>query len=309
MYKKIIPCFVSITIFVLSLLSTHVFAAEKGFWKKIADLEITQRPAVVQDVDFIVMHPNQFESRHIWSGYGHGCNRWGRVTVAPPPEIIFNNTIVPAFARLEVRRSTPPESRCISWPAGVSIYVGPPPGEFGNVQLLSFTTDPEKAHDSKMLEKKNDTVRFSGGYKVMDIGSEKGVPVIYYTVVMQTGNMTTDLIARATYRWVKQSDSTSAGSILAAPWLQVLRINEIGEWDGVWTRRNNTNIFDATWRHKNGTVLSDVLILESVDGNNIVFYRQKQNGRYHGTISSDRKNLRGIATWYHRGWIWTGTVE
>ncbi len=77
-------------------------------------------------------------------------------------------------------------------------------------------------------------------------------------------------------------------------------------YDGTWTRRRGTDIFDAVW---NGSV-RDIIQIESVNGNQIVLYRHGNNGRYSGTLSADGLRITsGTASWYNAGWTWSGVVS
>lgn len=76
-------------------------------------------------------------------------------------------------------------------------------------------------------------------------------------------------------------------------------------YNGVWTRRADTDIFDAVW---NGCI-TDVIEIESVNGNQIVLYRQGNGGRYYCNLSADgSKILSGTADWYGPGWYWGGNI-
>lgn len=106
------------------------------------------------------------------------------------------------------------------------------------------------------------------------------------------------------------SDSPHGGSTaIIAPWIRTLRINEINQWHGTWKRRAATNEFEAHWRNAAGAEATDVLVLEAVNGQDLIFWRVKHGGRYFAKLSSDGKKLRGGATWYAPGWYWTGIVE
>ena len=77
-------------------------------------------------------------------------------------------------------------------------------------------------------------------------------------------------------------------------------------YNGTWTRRAGTDIFDAVW---NGA-LRDVIQIEAVNGKRIVFYRQGNKGRYSGTLSADGSRVSaGTASWYAGGWSWSATVS
>jgi len=89
----------------------------------------------------------------------------------------------------------------------------------------------------------------------------------------------------------------------------VWTVTEVQDWTGTWTRRPGTNTFDATWRHRNGSVASDVLEFESLSGDRLTIFRRGINGRYTATLSTDhRRLLNGTATWYERGWSWSASA-
>jgi hypothetical protein len=114
------------------------------------------------------------------------------------------------------------------------------------------------------------------------------------------------------YAWVEGKPpavSAPAASRFGAVLGQALNVREVaGEvvYDGTWTRRAGTDIFDAVW---NGT-LRDVIEIESVNGKQIVFYRHGNQGRYFGTLSADgRQVVSGRASWYAAGWYWSAAVS
>ena len=90
---------------------------------------------------------------------------------------------------------------------------------------------------------------------------------------------------------------------------QTLSVREVAGgtvYNGTWTRRAGTDVFDAVW---NGSV-RDVIAIESVSGNQIVFFREGNQGRYSGTLSADGTGVTsGTASWYAAGWSWSATVS
>lgn len=76
-----------------------------------------------------------------------------------------------------------------------------------------------------------------------------------------------------------------------------------GRSQGVWTRRPGTNIFDAQWGE-----ITDVIRLQSLSGNRVVFTRDGNGGTYTGTISSNGRSISGTASWYQPGWTWTAQI-
>ena len=82
-------------------------------------------------------------------------------------------------------------------------------------------------------------------------------------------------------------------------------------WVGVWTRRRQTNIFDATWKHSwmNETKQDVVEVQLAKDGQVVVFRRGVQQC-YRGTYSTQHPNkLRGRADWFGPDLIWKADIE
>ncbi len=102
---------------------------------------------------------------------------------------------------------------------------------------------------------------------------------------------------------------TPSASRFGAVLGQVLNIKEVAGgavYNGTWTRRAGTDVFDAVW---NGAI-RDVVEIESVNGSDIVFYRHGNKGRYSGTLSADGSQVvSGTASWYAAGWYWSATVS
>ena len=87
-------------------------------------------------------------------------------------------------------------------------------------------------------------------------------------------------------------------------------VTECCGWTGIWQRRPNTNLFDAQWRHTNGTTASDVLELKSWNNNNeVVFSRQSLNGQYKATYNPSNRTLTySTTTSYPAGAGWSAVV-
>ncbi len=82
-------------------------------------------------------------------------------------------------------------------------------------------------------------------------------------------------------------------------------------WTGVWTRRGETNIFDATWKHcwMNETK-QDVVEVQLAKDGQVVVYRQGVKQHYRATYSAQQpKKLHGRADWYGPDLIWTAEIE
>jgi hypothetical protein len=100
--------------------------------------------------------------------------------------------------------------------------------------------------------------------------------------------------------------STSRFGEVLGKTITVREVAGANVYNGTWTRRDGTDIFDAVW---NGS-LRDVIRIEAVNGNRIVFYRQGNQGRYYGTLSADGNRVSaGTTSWYAVGWSWSGKVS
>jgi len=127
----------------------------------------------------------------------------------------------------------------------------------------------------------------------------------------QLGSMRTKL--HISYVWVAGTPpppaSTTNTSRFGGVLGNTLTVKEVAGgsvYDGTWTRRGGTDVFDAVW---NGSI-RDVIEIESVNGNQIVFYRHGNKGRYSGTLSADGMRVTsGTANWYAAGWSWSAMVS
>jgi hypothetical protein len=83
---------------------------------------------------------------------------------------------------------------------------------------------------------------------------------------------------------------------------------EGGTWRGTWTRRGNSSVYDAYWRHTSGREHRGTVEFRGIDGRRFTFFRPDVNGTYSGEIGSDGRSIRGgTASWYRRGWTWSGS--
>lgn len=86
-------------------------------------------------------------------------------------------------------------------------------------------------------------------------------------------------------------------------------------WSGTWVRRPNIPyqaIYDATWKHTNGTVVTDVLYVQTWNSatKRITFYRLGNRGTYAGVIDLYRGILEnGTASWYPAGMTWSAKIS
>ena len=82
-------------------------------------------------------------------------------------------------------------------------------------------------------------------------------------------------------------------------------------WVGVWTRRGQSNIFDATWKHSwmNQTT-HDVVEVQLAKDGQVVVFRRGVKQCYRGTYSAQHSNkLRGRADWFGPDLIWKADIE
>jgi hypothetical protein len=89
----------------------------------------------------------------------------------------------------------------------------------------------------------------------------------------------------------------------------IWNVVEFNAWFGTWTRRPGTNLFDAVWKNRVGSVLKDTLELQSVEGNKVSLYRFGNKQRYTGTLAADGTHITGTASLYRHGQTWTATIN
>jgi len=83
-----------------------------------------------------------------------------------------------------------------------------------------------------------------------------------------------------------------------------IEVDEIGQYFGEWTRIEGTDTFNAVW---NGQI-TDVIEIQSIEGDQVTLYRHGNGGYYYGTLNEDG-TITGTASWYEPGWTWSGTIE
>ena len=81
-------------------------------------------------------------------------------------------------------------------------------------------------------------------------------------------------------------------------------------WEGTWTRRGVSMIFDAEWRNSyTGGIARDVIEYRGLQNGSVVLYRYRQAGYYNGPLSRDGTRIRhGSATWYGAGNFWEAQI-
>ena len=103
---------------------------------------------------------------------------------------------------------------------------------------------------------------------------------------------------------------TACGAKTVPPDLGKVWHEKEGPWVGTWTRRGDTNVFDAVWRNPEGVEIKDEVTFESVSDHQIVLFRKGTQGRYHGHLSDDGLKIdNGSADWFAPTDSWSATIE
>ncbi len=81
-------------------------------------------------------------------------------------------------------------------------------------------------------------------------------------------------------------------------------------YQGTWTRRPRSPIFDAEWVYSaTGGIARDVIEFRSVDDGQVVLYRNGLRQFYYGNLSRDGTRINhGTADWYAPGNYWTAVI-
>jgi hypothetical protein len=93
---------------------------------------------------------------------------------------------------------------------------------------------------------------------------------------------------------------------------KTVRTSETGSdgntWVGTWVRVSKSRTYRATWRSSKGEVIQGTVILEQVDGDQVIFsYRGQTEGIYEGTLSPDQQSMTG--TWSSNDNVWRGDIS
>lgn len=78
-----------------------------------------------------------------------------------------------------------------------------------------------------------------------------------------------------------------------ASWI-VKEYGKSGSWDGEWVVRDDGKTIDASW---SGGQITDIIDIQSIEGDQIVLFRHGNSGYYTGTISVDGLTIEGTASW------------
>lgn len=88
------------------------------------------------------------------------------------------------------------------------------------------------------------------------------------------------------------------------------RVTECCGWTGIWTRRPGTQVFDASWKHTNGTVVKGVVTLVSWNKRTQEVVLDRPGvGTYRATLQPATGTLvQGRTSWYPAGATWSATL-
>lgn len=106
------------------------------------------------------------------------------------------------------------------------------------------------------------------------------------------------------YTVVEIQSSNSKYSRVLGTELTVQEVAGSSVYNGIWTRRPGTDIFDEAWGY-----VKDVIEITSVNGNEITLYRYGNKGYYYGNLSNDGSFISGNASWYESIWYWNATIS
>lgn len=98
-----------------------------------------------------------------------------------------------------------------------------------------------------------------------------------------------------------------ADSGLAAPgavWT-VVEAGPSATYYGVWVVRDDGKTLDASW---SDGAITDVIEIDSIEGDEITLYREGIDGYYYGFISPDGQDIYGTASWYDSESAWEASI-
>jgi hypothetical protein len=135
-------------------------------------------------------------------------------------------------------------------------------------------------------------------------------PTGYSILLHREENSTVTIVINTTKGSV--SETIPAPNITSNDDLGTKWIERESDWNGVWIRRGNSNIFDATWSNRNYPDVTAVLTINRA-GNKISIARRKSSDGndcdYVGTIADDKVTVSGTYKCIHGGTVWTATIS
>jgi heat shock protein HslJ len=89
-------------------------------------------------------------------------------------------------------------------------------------------------------------------------------------------------------------------------------LEQEGPWHGVWTRRGNSNIFDARWTMPGAPAVTAILTINRQGNYVSIERRHGSDGNdctYTGTIGGDGRTVTGTYRCTRGGGSWTATIH
>ena len=82
------------------------------------------------------------------------------------------------------------------------------------------------------------------------------------------------------------------------------------QWDGTWTRRADTHIFDAVWRNnKSNEEVRDTVVLDSAERGSVILHRASGKVKYQGSYAANQpESVSGYLNPSHACW-WRATIQ
>lgn len=82
------------------------------------------------------------------------------------------------------------------------------------------------------------------------------------------------------------------------PLLHMREVLFSGNYEGIWRRRGESNVYDALWVHvPTGEITADILVVSGVQRGHLVIRRQHARGSYFAPVLADGRLLPGTASW------------
>lgn len=227
---------------------------------------------------------------------------------APPPSAIYPGEVIPVRARAAVLEARgkgvgggDPSVQCHIFSATVKDGRSVPGGA-----LVNLFVGPNRGSARGMAgaykEYANTTEFF--GQKGGNFASAREIYLLYMVGHGQAHSEAVQAAYR--YQWVN-------GAVPRVELGKTWRVKDEG-WEGVWTRRGSSNVFDAVWT-KGSQKLTGVLTITIIGEVVTVDRTQSSNGdicTYSGTIAADGRSVAGTVRSYGGGGSltrWSAVIE
>lgn len=136
----------------------------------------------------------------------------------------------------------------------------------------------------------------------------QGMNGVYRARVREDGTLasgTASWITNPTYRWQPlpaQNVRIGLGRLgrmqRLPPLLHMREVLFSGNYEGIWRRRSESNVYDALWVHMpTGEISADTLVVSGVQRGQLVIRRQHARGSYFAPVLADGRLLPGTASW------------